>query len=52
LQNDFLLGPVVSEDVEWIFNPLPVALSKGQMELVFWALLLEIVLGYYDVSKG
>jgi len=36
------LGLVVGEDVEYVLNILPVALPKGRMGLVFWALLLKI----------
>ena len=38
-----LLGPVVGEDKKYVLNPLPVALPKHGMDLVFWVMLLEIV---------
>ena len=37
--------PVVGEDKKLVLNPLPVALPKHGMGLVFWVMLLEIV-GY------
>ena len=43
LQKGFSFGHVVGEDAEWVLNHLHVALPKGQMGLVFWVLLLEIV---------
>ena len=37
MQKEFSLGPVVGENKKWVLNPLPVALPKRGMGLVFWA---------------
>jgi len=35
-------GLVVGEDIEYVWNLLPVALPKGRMSLVFWVTVVEI----------
>jgi hypothetical protein len=35
LQKGFSFGPIVEEDTECVLNPLPIALPKSQIGLIF-----------------